>query len=317
MPEEHLRVREIRRHHLERIRGLEPIYQDIYRHVAAMESAGIRVHRQLVIRLLGIPADEVSAALLHLADIIHEYTVSEREGIYGWRGRHPVIVSIIARYKYPDVNKVAELFAKVIENTSPTYEIEIRGMRELCNIDSGIVMIPDKSVQNTLLRQMMSIVPGERVPRHRLIRNLIDMGEFEKSETEIRIFENDFKLDGPVARYKVRLLTERARYTVGIMEEDRLAILNQAATLASNAIQRFPHSKTILEAYCEVGIEIYKRSGDRVVFDMAIAEFRAAEERIGDPGIARTISRYESRIQTHSLDAVEVTGEREVEEEET
>ncbi|MCP3967201.1 MAG: hypothetical protein GY718_12750 [Lentisphaerae bacterium] len=68
---------------------LDEKYREIYRLVSAMESAGIRVHRQLVIRLLGIPAAEVQASLVNLVDIIHEYTVSEREGIYGWKGSDP------------------------------------------------------------------------------------------------------------------------------------------------------------------------------------------------------------------------------------
>ena len=48
------------------------------------------------------------------------------------------------------------------------------------------------------------------------------MGEFEKAEVEIRIFEKDFGRDSPLARYKVQLLTARATNTVGIMEEDRI-----------------------------------------------------------------------------------------------
>jgi hypothetical protein len=46
--------------------GLANTDQEIYRFVAAMEHAGIRVHRQLVIRLLGIKSSGVSAALSSL-----------------------------------------------------------------------------------------------------------------------------------------------------------------------------------------------------------------------------------------------------------
>lgn len=284
--------------------GLEETYQDIYRHVAAMESAGIHVHRQLVIRLLGIPAAEIASVLAHLRDIVHEYTISEREGIFGWRGRHAVIVSIISRYKYADPNKFAELLARVIDNLSPTYEIEIRTVRELCNVESGITRMPDKEVQNRLLRKMMSSVPGERVPRHRLIRNLIDMGEFEKAETEIRIFDKDFGRDGPVARYKVALLTARARTTPGLLEEDRRVILEQAIALAEESIRRFPNNRSLLGAYCEVGIEVYRRSGDYSTFDRAIGELKEAEERLGDPEIVRMVARYESRVRGTESSAV-------------
>jgi GTPase SAR1 family protein len=286
--------------------GLAGPYQDIYRHVAAMESAGIHVHRQLVIRILGIPATEIPSVLLHLTDIVHEYTINEREGIYGWRGRHAVIVSIIARYKYSDADKIAGLFAKVIDNISPTYDIEVRSIRELCNLETGIPSIPDKQVQNRLLRKMMSVVPGERVPRHRLIRNLIKMGELEKAETEIRIFDKDFGRDGPVARYKVDLLTVRATNTPGIMEEDRLAILEQARAMAEHSIKRYPNNKALLTSYCNVGVEVHRRTGRYDVYDAAMTELKAAEERIGDPEIGRLIARYEARFHARASEPIDV-----------
>jgi len=282
--------------------ALSEQHQGVYRVVAALESAGVRVHRQLIIRLLGIPAEGVLAALVNLADIIQEYTISEKEGLYGWRCRHRVIAEIITKYKYSEIEELTKLLSNVIHHISPTYDIEMLSMRELCNVESGIPSIPDKEVQNTLLRKMMSVAPGERVPRHRLIRNLIKMGEFEKAETEIRVFENDFRTDGPVARYKVQLLIARATSTPGLMEEDRETILRKAGALASNAIRKFPYNKSLLAAYCEAGIEICRRYGDYTVYDVAIGELKEAEERIGDPDVPRMIARYETRVQGQPLD---------------
>jgi hypothetical protein len=74
---------------------LDPASQDVYRIVAAMESAGVHVHRQLVIRLLRIGPMDVEGTLSRLRDIIHETTVSEREGIYAWHGRHKVIMDLM------------------------------------------------------------------------------------------------------------------------------------------------------------------------------------------------------------------------------
>ena len=51
-------------------------YQDIYRHVAALEDAGVRVHRQLVIRLLGLPMAAIAGILEMLTDIVTEYTIT-------------------------------------------------------------------------------------------------------------------------------------------------------------------------------------------------------------------------------------------------
>jgi hypothetical protein len=122
------------------------------------------------------------------------------------------------------------------------------------------------------------------------------MGEFEKAETEIRIFEKDFGTDGPVARYKVNLLTARAKTTPGIMEEDRIAILEQAQALATYFIKKFPYNKSLFSSYCEVGIEICKRTGKYEVYDDSIRELKQAEERTGDPDIPRLIARFEGRV---------------------
>src|SRR5690606_34131361 len=104
-----------------------------------------------------------------------------------------------------------------------------------------------------LLRKMISIAPGERVPRHRLIRNLIDINELEKADTEIRLFENDFKADGPVHRFKIMLLLARSERTPGIMEEDRIAILEKARALACHAAEKYKDNKDIMRIYCDVG----------------------------------------------------------------
>jgi SIR2-like domain len=276
---------------------LAPELQDIYRYVSAMETAGVRVHRQLLIRILRIPATSISAALERLTDIISEYEVNEREGIYGWRTRHPVIAGIVTRFKFNELAKTIELFELVIANLSPTYDIEVRTIRDLCSVGTGIPGIPNKEIQNRLFRKLMSIAPSERVPRHRLIRNLIEAGSYEKAETEIRIFEKDFGIDGPVYRYKVQLLLARAQHAPGLLPEDRLQILESAKTVALVGIVRFPLNKTLLAAYAEVGVEYYRRTGSYEYFDHAIKLLRDAEEGLGDPDVARIINRYVRRIQ--------------------
>lgn len=276
--------------------------REIYRLVSAMESSGINVHRQLVVRLLGIPAQDITASLTNLVDIIHEYTISERDGIYGWKGRHPVITDIIAQYKMTDLNEYYKLFESVIDNIVPTYDVEVRTIRQLCGFDKGIGRFPDKHIRNKLLRKMISKVPGERVPRHRLIRNLIDINELEKAETEIRLFENDFGADGPVQRYKIMLLLSRADKTPGLLDEDRLAILEKARSTAVNAVDRYKDRKDILRTYCDVGVEFFKKEKDLTVFDDAMDKLREAEERIGDPDITNIIVHYQRRISGYDFE---------------
>lgn len=283
--------------------ALDEPSRDIYRFVAALESAGVRVHRQLVIRLLGISAAHVAAALARLQDIIEEETQNEREGIYVWRGRHKVIMNIIAQHKFYDTEKRFDLFNKVIDGISPTYDIEIRTIRELCNVETGLATILDKKDQNLLLRKMMSIAPRERVPRHRLIRNLIELEQFDTADTEIRLFENDFRPDAPVVRYKINLATERAVRSRGLLHEDRLVLINKAAEMAASAVRRFRSNKAILTAYCEVGLAAARLSGSSNVFDAAIAEMKEAEERVGDPDISRLIASLEGRMRSHAPEA--------------
>ncbi|WP_454877228.1 SIR2 family protein [Pseudomonas aeruginosa] len=271
-------------------------HQEIYRLVAAMESSGINVHRQLVIRLLGIPAENITASLTNLVDIIHEYAISIKDGIYGWKGRHPVITDIISQYKMTDAAEYYSLFDNVIDHIVPTYDVEIRTIRQLCGLEKGIGRIPDKHVRNKLLRKMISKAPGERVPRHRLIRNLIDINELEKADTEIRLFENDFKADGPVHRFKIMLLLARADRTSGILEEDRIAILERASTYAKDVTERFKDNKDILRTYCDVGVEIFRRTKDFSVFDDAMGKLKQAEERIGDPDITSIIVYYQRLV---------------------
>lgn len=270
--------------------------QEVYRIVSAMENAGVHVHRQLIVRLLGIAATKVSSVLEDLEEIIFEYPIDERENVYGWRGRHPVIVGIIAKYKYNDMSKIVKMFEDVIDATSPSYEIERRSLREMCNLETGISRIPEKSTQNRLLRKMMSIAPGERVPRHRLIRNLLDEGDFSGVETEIRIFEKDFKRDGPIARYKISLAVARAVRTEGLMLEDRLTILEHARSLASSYVESYKNNKGIMRSYCEVGIEIYRLSGSFECYDVAMAKLKLAETSLGDPDISRIIRSLERQV---------------------
>ncbi|MCJ2101950.1 SIR2 family protein [Methylobacterium sp. E-046] len=285
--------------------ALESILQDVYKVVAAMENAGVHVHRQLVIRLLGLEPAYVSGILAGLEDIIHETTVDERQGVYSWKGRHKVIMGIVAEHKYYDKTKKYDLFERVIDNIRPSYDIEIRTIREICNVETGLSTISNLKDQNTLLRKMISIAPGERVPRHRLIRNLIELDDFDAADTEIKAFRSDFRVDAPTARYQITLATARATRTRGVMDEDRIALLGKAKDLAAGLVGRFRNANAVISAYCEVGIETAKMTGSTEVFDLAISLLKQAEERTGDPDMSRAIARLERRISNINIEATE------------
>jgi GTPase SAR1 family protein len=279
---------------------LQEQLQDVYRLVAALENAGVKVHRQLIIRLLGIPMQSTMALLDNMTDIVSEYTISEKRHIYGWQGRHPVISAIIAKYKYGETVKIVALYDLVIDTAMPSYDIEVRSLIELCNVYTGIPKLPDKEVQNRLLRKIVSLLPGQRVPRHRLIRNLTDMGHYDQAQTEIRIFENDFKIDAPVTRLKIELMIARATESPGILIEDRLAILDQAKVIAAAGTAKHQNSSGVFAAYCRVGLNILRYGGDRTVFDDAMDKLYKAADRLADPEMNSLIRHFE-RLEANIL----------------
>lgn len=275
--------------------------QDVYKIVAALESGGVQVHRQLVIRLLGVDVNGLNGLLDSLSEIVIESTVSEKEGVYGWKGRHQVISHIIAKHKFGDQQAIYALLERVIQASSPTYQIEVRSLRELCSQDYGIPRISDTKDQNVLYRMVMSVVPGERVPRHKLIRNLIRMGDFEGAATEIRIFDADFREDGPVARYKIDLMVARAEHSPGLMREDRISILQDATEFAAQALNKFGDNKHVLNAYANAGVAWFRYTADPEVFDSALDSLRAAEERTSDPEISTMIARLSRKFSSATV----------------
>ncbi len=279
--------------------SLDPNSREIYKVVATLQGAGVTVHRQLIVRLINIPSDHIGRVLSDLSDVVEERTVSSKAGIYAWVGRHQVISEIIARYKFADQDSFFNLLSQVIRGISPTYGIEVQSLVQLCSSDWGIRRISSQKRQNELYRMVMSIVPGERVPRHRLIRNLVASGAFDEATTEIRIFEADFREDGPVARYKIDLMLARAK-SKGLLDEDRVAILRSAIDFSATAVTRFSDNKYVLNAHGQIGLEWYKLTGDLTVFDSAMDRLREAQDRVGDPEITTMINRLNGKFSAPS-----------------
>lgn len=276
--------------------NLDTEIQEIYKLVAGLEYCGFRVHRQLIIRLLGIESTAIYVHLQSLIDIVNEYEISSKEGIYGWKGRHPVITRILINYKYNNKNDLIELIEKAIDNISPTYDIEVKSLREICNFETGIPTLGDKTVQNRLFRKIISVVPNERIPRHRLIRNLIDLEDYENCDSEIRVFESDFgKRDATICRYKVKLKVHRGLYSPGLMEEDRVAIINQAVDELRGYLEIHPFNKFLLKEMCSTGLTLGKITGDYLVYDHGMQLMKFAEENIEDPEIASYITEFEKK----------------------
>lgn len=277
---------------LEEFASLHVDLQDVYRVVAGMQAIGARVHRELVRRLTGLEAGQVSRVLDDLEGIIEEYNVSERDGIYGWRVRHPLIASILSNYKYSNQDDLYDLFDRVVTTINPAYRFETQSINDMCDLETGITRIADRNRQNILLRRMISSAPNLRVPRHRLIHNLIVLGKFDIAEGEIRIFERELSSDGPVLRYKIRLKLGIAKHTEGIQNEDRAALVSEASALALKCLERFPDDKNMYRVYMETGVDWYRYTGKSQLFEDAMLAAAAAQERLLDPELRAIISKY-------------------------
>jgi len=276
--------------------SLDAESQELYKFIAILESSGVHVHRQLALRLLGIKPDAVYAMLQKLSDIIREETMDEKQGIYLWKGRHKQIMEIISAYKIANSDERYKSLENVIDAISPTYNIEIRTIRDLCNLPTGVRSIIDKEKQNILFRKMISVAPGERIPRHRLIGNLIHSNHFDQADTEIRIFENSFRRDGSVARYKVLLSMARATRSPGLQREDRIHILKTSLVLAENMVKKFHNNKHFIITYCELGIEIARLTGSADVYRDAMKQLKQVEDGTGDADISQKIRNLERRF---------------------
>ncbi len=65
---------------LKEFADLDDDAQDVYRYVAAVQSMGGKVHRQLIMRLLGLDVNGLMNLLERMADVVSEYDINVRTG---------------------------------------------------------------------------------------------------------------------------------------------------------------------------------------------------------------------------------------------
>ncbi|KAL0630284.1 hypothetical protein Q9L58_010869, partial [Maublancomyces gigas] len=112
--------------------------QEYYRYVAALESAGMRVHRQLIMRMLELQADQVTSVLGGLQGIVDEFDIDARNGLFAWSTRHLVIARKITEYKFSSQEEQEELFSLIISHINPAVKTELQSIRDICDNDHGI-----------------------------------------------------------------------------------------------------------------------------------------------------------------------------------
>jgi hypothetical protein len=274
---------------------LAPELQDVYRSVAALEVSGTHVHRQLIIRLLGIQADTLKGMLNLLEGLVDEYDIKPSDGLYGWRTRHEVIAATLSRYKYSDQDELWRLLQNVVEQINPAVWLERQTISQLCNADFGIKRLSAKQRRLGLYRALIAKAPGERVPRHRLISELLAADEIDEAETEIRLALEAVGLDSPIHRSRTRATVRRAARVQGLLAEDRVALLREARRLAYEGVRRFPDDKYSYSIFEEIAWAHFEITESVEYLDEAIAMMQRGFELILDPDLGDKLHRFEQR----------------------
>jgi hypothetical protein len=269
--------------------NIEASSQEIYRLTAALEAAGALPHRQMVLRLSGMTSTMISGALDVLEGLVHEQDIEGTKGIFLWRTRHEVIARIISEYKYSDSSELLALLQQAIDTANPSYFEEMRSLREMCNAERGIRALPEAADRIDLYRRIVRLLPSDRVARHRLVRELIEAERFGDAEAELRSAIKDVRLDPPLQRYKIKMLLLRSR-GVGLMEEDRRAILRTAQNEAEWGLQRFPDNKYMYFIAGDVAEEWFELTGERGLLEWAKHQLAEGHKSLLDPDLQDRLS---------------------------
>lgn len=285
---------------LQEFTDLEEGARDVYRHVAALQSMGGRVHRQLIMRLLSLEAGGVATLLGQMDAVVNEYDIDSGQGLYGWATRHDVIARVIATYEYADQSELRSLIERLIDGLNPTLHIEIETARSIATDAMGIGRVADIEEQWRLLRRLIRVVPGERIPRRRLIRSLLNHDRLPEADREIVNFRRDVGSDDIVNRYAAILAMHRAEQTPGIREEHRKAMLTEAQSLAEKCIQKDPRDRYNYRTLADIGQVFVRRYGEVDVLGDAVDRMKAVEDEMGDPEFARERRRLETSLRART-----------------
>jgi hypothetical protein len=278
--------------------------QDIYRAVAALQAMGGQVHRQLIVKLLGIDSGQLGNLLSEMEDTVHEYDIDPRRGLYGWQTRHDVVARVIATYKFADQSELTTLLENLIQELNPSVHLELETARAIAAGDMGIARVSDRQVQADLLNRLILAVPGERTPRRRLVRLHLDEGNLLEADRAIAASRRDLGRDTIITRYDAVLSVRRAEQTDGILDEDRRAMLLEGERLARECIRAQPLDRFNYRALADVGGALARKFGDTSVLESVVEQMRAVESDVGDPDFGLERRRVEATLRRYQVPGV-------------
>ncbi len=267
----------------------------LYSATSFLETCGRHVHRQMVLRVSDVSIDVLHEALEALEGVVFEAEREERvEPIYTWKTRHPRIAAIIAESKFSRAMR-RTLIENTIRTINPSSRVERQFAAQLCNSELGIESF-EREQQTEMYRMLSDALPGERVPRHRLIRNLIKQKKF--GEAELAISEaRDMKInDSVIYRYDVELDVKRAENLAFLEHQDRINLLESAIDKARTSISRRPDDMYNYRSFCDVGLALAVESGLLGEFEESVTTLLEAYDRLGDRLMLEWIGKYQSEL---------------------
>ncbi|WP_157864223.1 SIR2 family protein [Mycolicibacter heraklionensis] len=261
--------------------------QKVYRYVAAIQAMGGKVHRQLVLRLLQVEAGGFFNLLGRMEDVVSEYDIKPKDGLYGLTTRHDVIAETIAKYKFADEGELFRLIERLIDGLNPTQFVELETARGMAAHEMGIQRLTDRGQREQLLRRLIDVVPAERTPRRRLIRLLLEEGKYDEADQAIRVARREIGKDSIIKRYQATLLIRRAETAPGLQDSDRFAMLLEAARVARECVAHAPHDRYNYRVLADVGIAMAQGHGKPELLDETIEMMRQVETEVADPDFIR------------------------------
>lgn len=270
--------------------------KDVYRYVAAIQSLGGYVHRQLIIRIQGINSTGLDALLSHLDGIVSEYTINEQRGIFGWMTRHDVIAEVIAKWKFSDQEELYNLLVSLIDGLNPSERIEMETAIAIATNENGIARLTDLEQQISLFRRLIDTIPAHHTPRRRLVRLLIRNDLLQEADAEIAVSERIIGNDPVMMRHKAVLTLKKSETLLGIEEGDRKAILLDAEGIIRRCIRQHDSDLYSYRTLGEIGLALADRYGQFDAIDDAIEGLRDFERVNGDPEIQSVRRRLEASL---------------------
>lgn len=259
--------------------------RDVYRYVSAVQSLGGHVHRQLIVRLLGLSATGLDATLSHLEGIVFERSVDARQGIYGWETRHDVIATIISRLKFADQEELEKLFTHLIDSLNPSIKLEIDTAIALATEELGIARLTNLESQISMLRKLISVIPSHHTPRRRLAKLLMNHDMLPEANHEISMSESTLGPDPVMQRYKAQAALRKAETIIMVEDSDRHAMLLDAENIIRGCINRFGPDMYSYSTLGHIGLALVSGFGEYGAIDDAVRALAELELTNGDPQI--------------------------------